>query len=166
MTQHTEQEIKPCEFLSGACIHCEATEQGDCEGYVCNDSLYASYTHRPWQGLEIEEVQDSYNSDYQAQTRAVEAKLRSAMDTEYTEKTYGVDRFLLEGWFSIEEIEKLLVEMKGRVITPSLPVQRPWVGLDEDDIRKLYGKDLNYRDGNYVRYAKRVEAELKERNGY
>jgi len=44
--------------------------------------------------------------------------------------------------------------------------QRTWVGLTEEDIRKLYGKDLNYRDGNYVRYAKRVEAELKERNGY
>jgi hypothetical protein len=31
---------------------------------------------RTWVGLEIEEVQDSYNSDYQAQTRAVEAKLK------------------------------------------------------------------------------------------
>jgi hypothetical protein len=31
---------------------------------------------RPWVGLEIEEVQDSYNSDYQAQTRAVEKLLR------------------------------------------------------------------------------------------
>jgi type V secretory pathway adhesin AidA len=44
--------------------------------------------------------------------------------------------------------------------------QRPWQGLDEDEIRELYGKDLNYRDGNYVRYAKSVEAQLKERNGY
>jgi hypothetical protein len=42
--------------------------------------------------------------------------------------------------------------------------QRTWVGLDEDDIRKLYGKDLNYRDGNYVRYAMAVEARLKEKN--
>ena len=31
---------------------------------------------RPWVGLEIEEVQDSYNADYQAQTRAIEAKLK------------------------------------------------------------------------------------------
>jgi len=45
-----------------------------------------------------------------------------------------------------------------------VPAQRPWVGLDEDEIRELYGKDLNYRDGNYVRYAKSVEAKLKERN--
>jgi hypothetical protein len=31
---------------------------------------------RQWVGLEIEEVQDSYNSDYQAQTRAVEKLLK------------------------------------------------------------------------------------------
>ena len=31
---------------------------------------------RPWVGLEIEEVQDSYHSDYQAQTRAVEKLLK------------------------------------------------------------------------------------------
>jgi len=42
--------------------------------------------------------------------------------------------------------------------------QRPWVGLDEDDIRELYGKDLNYRDGDFLRYAMAVEAKLKERN--
>lgn len=47
--------------------------------------------------------------------------------------------------------------------TPPAP-QRKWVGLDEDEIRELYGKDLNYRDGNYVRYAMAVEAKLKERN--
>jgi ABC-type phosphate transport system auxiliary subunit len=41
---------------------------------------------------------------------------------------------------------------------------RPWVGLDEEEIRKLYGKDLKYRDGDYMRYAKSVEAKLKERN--
>lgn len=31
---------------------------------------------RQWVGLEIEEVQDSYNADYQAQTRAVEKLLK------------------------------------------------------------------------------------------
>jgi hypothetical protein len=55
MTQHTEQEVKPCKFENGACIHCEATERGDCEGYVCDDSLYASYTKRPWVGLTDED---------------------------------------------------------------------------------------------------------------
>ena len=33
-------------------------------------------SQRQWVGLEIEEVQDSYNSDYQAQTRAVEKLLQ------------------------------------------------------------------------------------------
>jgi len=42
--------------------------------------------------------------------------------------------------------------------------QRPWQGLDEDDIRGLYGKDLKYRDGDYMRYAKAIVAKLKERN--
>jgi hypothetical protein len=37
------------------------------------------YTHQPrreWRGLTLEEVQDSYNADYQAQTRAIEAALK------------------------------------------------------------------------------------------
>jgi len=40
--------------------------------------LYAAppAAQRPWVGLKIEEVQDSYNSDYQAQTRAVEKLLK------------------------------------------------------------------------------------------
>jgi len=35
-----------------------------------------SAAQRQWLGLEIEEVQDSYNADYQAQTRAVEKLLK------------------------------------------------------------------------------------------
>jgi len=42
--------------------------------------------------------------------------------------------------------------------------QNSWQGLDEDDIRGLYGKDLKYRDGDYMRYAKTIESKLKERN--
>jgi hypothetical protein len=40
--------------------------------------LYGKWiaAQRPWVGLEIEEVQDSYNSDYQTQTRAVEKLLK------------------------------------------------------------------------------------------
>jgi hypothetical protein len=37
---------------------------------------YVTSPQRPWVGLEIEEVQDSYNADYQAQTRAVEKLLK------------------------------------------------------------------------------------------
>jgi len=44
MIQHTEQEVKPCKFVNGACVHCEATEQEECEGWICPPK-------RPWQGL-------------------------------------------------------------------------------------------------------------------
>jgi hypothetical protein len=82
MIQHTEQEVKPCKFVNGACIHCEATERGDCEGYVCNDSLYASYTKREWVGLTPEEILDLfdrnnvYGSKWIDFARTVEAKLK------------------------------------------------------------------------------------------
>jgi hypothetical protein len=36
----------------------------------------AAQQPQKWVGLEIEEVQDSYNSDYQAQTRAIEKLLK------------------------------------------------------------------------------------------
>ena len=44
MTRDTEQEVKPCGFVGGACIHCEATERGDCQGWV-------SSPKREWVGL-------------------------------------------------------------------------------------------------------------------
>ena len=47
----TEQEIKPCEFVNGACIHCEATEREECEGWVCPPQ-------RPWVGLTEQERND------------------------------------------------------------------------------------------------------------
>jgi len=64
--------------------------------------------------------------------------------TGYTEKTYGADHFFLEGWFSIEEIEKLLVKMKGRVITPPLPVQEPvaWMSSDRAWMWSDYSKAI------------------------
>ena len=40
----TEQEVKPCRFANGACIHCEATERNGCLGWVCSPK-------RPWAGL-------------------------------------------------------------------------------------------------------------------
>jgi hypothetical protein len=46
-----EQEVKPCEFVSGACIHCEATERENCEGWICPPQ-------REWVGLTDEEMSD------------------------------------------------------------------------------------------------------------
>jgi hypothetical protein len=46
-----------------------------------------------------------------------------------------------------------------------LPLRRrEWQSLTEDDVRSLYGKDLNYRDGDYERYARAIEQALKEKN--
>lgn len=42
----------------------------------CHQIIKDLQKKRQWVGLEIEEVQDSYNSDYQAQTRAVERILK------------------------------------------------------------------------------------------
>ncbi len=75
MTQHTEQEVKPCKFANGACIHCEATEREECEGWICPPK-------RPWIGLTPEEVLDLfdvnnvYGSKWIEFARTVEAKLK------------------------------------------------------------------------------------------
>jgi hypothetical protein len=46
------------------------------EGTLLYITPPAVQPQRQWVGLTLEEVQDSYNPDYQAQTRAVEAKLK------------------------------------------------------------------------------------------
>lgn len=50
MTRDTEQEVKPCKFVGGACVNCDATERGDCQGFVCN-----THAPREWVGLEAED---------------------------------------------------------------------------------------------------------------
>jgi hypothetical protein len=75
MTRDTEQEVKPCEFVGGACTHCEATERGDCQGWV-------SSPKREWVGLTLEEILDLfdrnnvYGSKWIEFARTVEAKLK------------------------------------------------------------------------------------------
>jgi hypothetical protein len=44
------------------------------------------------------------------------------------------------------------------------PPRREWQGLTEEEIRAAYGKDLKYRDGDYARFARAIEAALKEKN--
>ena len=77
MTRDTEQEVKPCKFVGGACVNCDATERGDCQGFV-----YNTYTPREWVGLETEEILDLfdinnvYGSKWIEFARTVEAKLK------------------------------------------------------------------------------------------
>jgi hypothetical protein len=75
MTRDTEQEIKPCKFVNGACIHCEATEREECEGWICPPK-------RPWVGLEAEDLAQIESDEFwqvgnhMAIALAVEAKLK------------------------------------------------------------------------------------------
>jgi hypothetical protein len=75
MTRDTEQEVKPCKFVNGACIHCEATKRDGCEGWF-------SSPKREWVGLEPEEILDLfdrnnvYGSKWIEFARTVEAKLK------------------------------------------------------------------------------------------
>ncbi len=45
-----------------------------------------------------------------------------------------------------------------------VPPRCEWKSLTEDEIRMAYGNDLKYRDGDYERFARAVEAKLKEKN--
>jgi hypothetical protein len=56
----------------GKCWTAYGTKQGD----DCSIPVYTHPPRREWRGLTLEEVQDSYNADYQAQTRAIEAALK------------------------------------------------------------------------------------------
>ena len=76
----TEQEVKPCRFANGSCIHCEATERDGCLGWVCSPK-------RPWVGLTDEEMQACWNDtmatpEYSREGiyRAIEAKLKAKND--------------------------------------------------------------------------------------
>jgi hypothetical protein len=55
---------------------------------------------------------------------------------------------------------------QGYIIEPlyAHPPHREWQGLTEEEIRAAYGKDLQYRDGDYERFALAILAKLKEKN--
>lgn len=42
--------------------------------------------------------------------------------------------------------------------------EKQWVGLTDEEIVTAYGDDLKYRDGDYMRYARVIEAKLREKN--
>ena len=69
----TEQEVKPCKFENGACIHCEATERGDCQGWV-------SSPKREWVGLTdaefLEACQIAERGNYLVAFQRIQIKLK------------------------------------------------------------------------------------------
>jgi hypothetical protein len=71
MTRDTEQEVNPCRFVGGYCTHCEATERGDCQGWV-------SSPKRSWVGLTDEDMKDpqTHIFDFIYGARWAEARLK------------------------------------------------------------------------------------------
>jgi hypothetical protein len=69
----TEQEVKPCEFANGACVNCEATERGDCQGWICPPK-------RPWRGLTdedfLEACQLAERGNYLVAFQQIQIKLK------------------------------------------------------------------------------------------
>jgi hypothetical protein len=41
---------------------------------------------------------------------------------------------------------------------------RQWQELTDEDIVAVYGDDLKYQDGDYRRYARAIEAKIREKN--
>jgi hypothetical protein len=73
---------------------------------------------------------------------------------EYTDKTYGAAQFyILDGWYSVEEIETLLVEMKERVTTPPLPEQQAIYGMNQDDWKDVVVAISKVRDSRGIYLA-------------
>ena len=66
----SKQEIKPCKFANGACIHCQATEKNDCEGWVCPPQ-------RQWVGLTDVDVKNlELTSATSSDVRNISAELK------------------------------------------------------------------------------------------
>ena len=60
----------------------------------------------------------------------------------------------------VNDAAKKVLEAMQHMLTP----QRTWVGLTDDEVREIYGIDWDYKDGDYVRYARAIESKLKEKN--
>ena len=59
-----------------------------------------------------------------------------------------------------EEIEALEAALAEPAIKESLTVQRPWVGLTDEEINLIYDRPHIY----FTQYAKDIEAKLREKN--
>ena len=106
------------------------------------------------------------------------------MSDGYTYKTYGVTLSnISEGFYSIEEIEKLLVDMKATkkqteerlnmIMQAAIPdddddtqvYKKPWVGLTVTTILNMMPSTIPADfDGELMEFARAVEDKLKEKN--
>ena len=78
----SKQEIKPCKFANGACIHCQATEQSDCEGWVCSPK-------QPWVGLTVTTILNMMPSTIPADYDGPLMEFAQAIEAKLKEKNHG-----------------------------------------------------------------------------
>ena len=78
----SKQEIKPCKFANGTCINCAATEQNDCEGWVCSPK-------RQWVGLTVTTILNMMPSTIPAEYDGPLMEFARAVETKLKEKNNG-----------------------------------------------------------------------------
>ena len=44
------------------------------------------------------------------------------------------------------------------------PPQRPWVGLTDEELKNLFDAEIDRKHADYLRFARAIEAKLKEKN--
>jgi hypothetical protein len=73
----------------------------------------------------------------------------------------------------VAEVGDLVIQVRERVMKRygnrdalyTHPPRRDWQSLSEEEIRAAaYGRDLNYLDGDYERYARAIEQALRSKN--
>ena len=84
-------------------------------------------------------------------------KLRAAAQRalETLEDVFGKNKI------DVGAINMLRAALAEPAIKESLTVQRPWVGLTDDEINLIYDRPHIY----FTQYAKDIEAKLREKNG-
>jgi hypothetical protein len=73
----------------------------------------------------------------------------------------------LTSFYTIGDRDKAITAIKEALAQPEQPPQRPWVGLNEDELNLIW---LNCHgncclaDGRILNYERAIEAKLKEKN--
>ena len=78
---------------------------------------------------------------------------KAALDWLESTKTQSMEEYL-------QVIDSLKAALAEPAIKDSLTVQRPWVGLTDEEINLIYDRPHIY----FTQYAKDIEAKLREKN--
>ena len=120
------------------------------ECYVCASPKHAAQAEKqepvPWQGCDLDGMVEAFD-------RVIEAH--------FFRKNPFHNPIDADAQMALRILRGFIPYMK-QYTTPQ--PQHEWVGLTDEEMREVYGKDLKYKDGDYARYARAIEAKLKEKN--